>query len=314
MISIIICTYNRAGILADTLESFLACEHASVNYELLVIDNNSSDNTYEVVKRFSSQNPAIRYLLESEQGLSHARNHGIDCAQGEIVAFVDDDVYFSSIWLTELKKTFSDPSVHCMGGRSIPVFENGEPDWLTQNILPAYGSTCSGEQIKLMEYPEHPFGLNMAFRRKVFHKIGKFNTKLGRKGRNLLSNEESELFWRIHREEMNVIYNPNAIIYHRIPKERTTPEWVLRRFYWQGRSDGVLDRIVLGRSRLQLLNNLVDRFSSTLRSSFKGLSWLHPKKAYWQLTTMPLHRKITWYSLSGYLQQTLIEIFRPIQD
>ncbi len=308
MISIVICTYNRAGILADTLESFLTCEHESIDYELLVVDNNSSDNTYEVVRDFSSRDPAIRYLLESKQGLSHARNYAIDCAKGKIIAFVDDDVFFSQTWLTEVKKSFSSPDVLCMGGHIIPVFENEEPEWLTKGILPAYGSTCFGDNTKVIQYPEHPFGGNMAFRKEVFEKIGLFNPDLGRTGSNLLSNEESELFWRIHRAGLKVIYNPNAVIYHRIPKQRATPEWVLRRYYWQGRSEAIMDKIVHG--RLQMLNKLKTKLGFTLNSTLRGNIWLHPKKTYWQLATMPLPKKVSWYYLIGYLQQAFIETLR----
>ncbi|GAB6066976.1 glycosyltransferase family 2 protein [Methylothermus subterraneus] len=308
MISIVICTYNRAEILADTLKSFLACERAGIDHEVLVVDNNSQDNTREVVQQFIDRDPTIGYLQESMQGLSHARNRGIRCATGKIIAFVDDDVYFSPNWLTELEETFGDPEVACMGGKSIPLFEDGKPPWLTEDILPVYGSTRSGEASKLMQYPEHPFGLNMAFRREVFETVGLFNPKLGRIGKNLLSNEESELFWRIHRAGLKVAYNPNAIIYHRIPKERATPEWVLRRYYWQGRSEAVMDRIVLGQSRLQILSKLTDKFVTTLRPTLKGVSWTHPKRSYWQLAAMPLSRKISWYYLAGYLQQVFTGI------
>ncbi|BCX89352.1 glucosyl-dolichyl phosphate glucuronosyltransferase [Methylomarinovum tepidoasis] len=310
-VSIILCTYNRANILADTIESFLACKRSGIDHELLVVDNNSQDNTSKVVEQFSSRESTISYIWESMQGLSHARNRGIRCAQGKVIAFVDDDVYFSQNWLVELEETFNDPNIACMGGKSIPLFDAGELPWLTEDILSIYGSTRSGDLPKLMHYPEHPFGLNMAFRREVFETVGLFNPNLGRKGSNLLSNEESELFWRIHCAGLKVAYNPNAIIYHRIPKERSTPEWVLRRYYWQGRSEAVMDRIVYKHSRLQILSKFTDKFFTTLRPTLKGISWAHPKRAYWQLINIPMHQKILLYSLVGYFHQFLVEMFYP---
>lgn len=311
-ISVILCTYNRAQLLDDTIASYFLMERAS-EAELIIVDNASTDTTRLVVERWQATYPNVRYEFEPEAGLSHARNHGIGHANGEIIAFVDDDVYFSATWLTELKKTFDDPEVACMGGKSIPLFEEGKPSWLTEAMFPIYGSTCSGDQSKRMQYPEHPFGLNMAFRKQVFCKVGLFNPQLGRKQGNLLSNEESELFWRIHCAGMKVIYNPNALIYHRISKERTTQKWVLRRYYWQGRSEAVLDRAIYRQSRLKMLSNLKDRLVYLLKSNCRYLSWSHPKKIYWQLAAMPLYEKSLWCSLIGYFQQALIEILWPRQ-
>ena len=194
-ISIIICTYNRADILKYTLDSFLNCTKTNISYELYVIDNNSSDNTKDVVMSFSEKDLTIKYYFESKQGLSEARNSGISISLGDIIAFVDDDVYFDPSWLIEVVRIFKDyPEASCMGGKSRPQFESGKPEWIVDEFFEYYGSTNSGDVIKWMLYPEHPFGLNMAFKCNVFHNLGLFNQNLGRKKKNLLSGEESEFF------------------------------------------------------------------------------------------------------------------------
>lgn len=314
-ISTIICTHNRAKLLDETIASYYCMDLNGVDAELLVVDNASQDNTRKLIENWQTKHPAIRYEFEPKLGLSYARNCGISHAQGDIYAFVDDDVYFSKNWLQEVNNTFGNPDALCMGGCTIPVFEDGEPSWLTKEILPVYGATCLGEQTRFMEYPEHPFGVNMAFRREVFDLVGKFNPSLGRQGNNLLSNEESELFWRIHRAGIKPIYNPNAIIYHRIPKERATLEWVLRRYYWQGRSESILDHIVHEKSNFKMLIEFWTRLSYATKSTFSAVNlYQHPRKVYWQLAGLPLYKKMLWYSLFGYLQQTLAEIFQLVRN
>lgn len=252
-LSIVICTYNRADVLTDTLRSFLSLhELPGARFELLVVDNRSSDATAGIVRGFMAGHPErIRYVFEPTPGLSHARNRGIrETAAAAIVAFVDDDIYFDPQWLIAVLGAFrAHPEGMGLGGRSIPVFESGQPAWVNERISRAYGSTNSGMTARPMIFPEHPFGLNMAFRREVFEKVGLFNTKLGRQGASLLSNEETDYFSRVHDAGMVVRYAPEAIVKHRIAPVRAKRRWVLKRYYWQGVSDVVAlgGREALGR-------------------------------------------------------------------
>ena len=190
-ISIVICTYNRVKILKETLESYLTlCRPIEFKIELLIVDNNSNDETLQMVDQFMQYHPEVRYVFEPEPGLSYARNTGVKESRGDIIIYVDDDVYFDSNWLVEVGRIFKEyPDASCMGGRIIPVFEIGKPDWITDDLLTPYGLTNSGDIIKWMLYPEYPFGGNMAFKRTVFDKIDMFNPNLGRKKKNLLSNK-----------------------------------------------------------------------------------------------------------------------------
>jgi GT2 family glycosyltransferase len=247
---------------------------------LLIVDNNSNDNTWPVVEQFMAQHPETRYVFEPQLGLSHARNTGIRESHGDIIAFVDDDVFFDPRWLMEVIKIFRDyPEASCMGGKSIPQFEGGRPDWITDNFLHMFGSTNSGDLAKWMIYPEFPYGLNMAFKRVVFQQIGLFNVNLGRKKKNLLSDEEKDIFWRINQTGLKVIYAPNALLYHRIPAERTNQEWVLGRYYWQGISDVAFKQTTAPLSRFTLLREALRVGWQTIRRSTGNK--LSPRKAYW---------------------------------
>jgi glycosyltransferase involved in cell wall biosynthesis len=310
-ISVIICTYNRARIFRETLESFLSVQLPSdATTELLIVDNNSKDDTAAVAEEFRQRAPAlIRYVHEPTPGLSYARNCGIRATTADLVAFVDDDVYFEPTWLVEMLKLFREhPEAMCAGGRSIPLFEAGRPEWVSDNLLTLYGSTNSGDAVKRMVYPEHPFGLNMMFRRRVFDTVGLFDPSLGRIGTSLLSNEETELFYRIHNAELPVLYTPHAVLHHRIAPERTQKQWVLKRYYWQGVSDVAFRRIIERPGRIQLAREAqrtLTRLLSLVRTSLRS----------WVLRDVDagtrFHRQVQRRYCVGALVYTFREMFRP---
>lgn len=312
-ISIVICTYNRASILKDTLSSFLECNRTDIDYELLVIDNNSSDSTKEVVKPFTEKFSTIKYHFESKQGLSEARNLGISLSLGDIIAFVDDDVYFEPSWLIEVMRIFQDyPEASCMGGKSIPQFESGKPEWIENEFFGYYGSTNSGDVTKWMLYPEHPFGLNMAFKCNVFHRIGLFNENLGRKKKNLLSGEESEFFFRVQQANLKVIYNPRALLYHRISSERTSKEWILLRHYWAGISSIIFDQLIAPESRQTLLKKAIrDGWELLLQST--GKHWL-PRKVYWNYKATKFPVRCYQSKKLGRVKQMIVESLKNTKN
>jgi glucosyl-dolichyl phosphate glucuronosyltransferase len=272
-ISIIICTYNRASILRETLESYLQIERpADIQSEVIIVDNNSDDETAAISKEFSDRYPGVfRYVKEPMQGLSYARNCGIRTSNADLIAFVDDDIYFDPRWLIEMMRLFSDTNTMCAGGRSIPRFEAGKPDWISTDLLVIYGSTNSGDAVKRMVFPEHPFGLNMVFHREVFKTVGLFNVTLGRIKNSLLSNEESDLFLRIDRAELPIFYTPHAIVHHRIPEARTRKAWVLNRMYYQGISDLTAKQILERVSRIKLLWAVGGSLLQILRLAIRSL-------------------------------------------
>lgn len=303
-ISIVICTYNRGRMLAETLSSFSAMElPTSGSMELLIVDNRSTDSTKQVTDEFVSRDGGyVRYIYEPKQGLSHARNTGIAAARGEIIAFVDDDVYFDRGWLNTVINAFRvHPDADALGGKSVPIFEGGRPSWMEENFLSLYGDTGFGDDSRWLTYPEHPFGLNMAFRRSVFERIGAFNPDLGRKKRSLLSNEESELFHRISANGSKVYYAPSALLHHRIPKNRVDPRWIVERYYWQGISSVVQNQMNDKTGRFALFADAAWIAWRALRVLQGG--FLSPRRIYWHYRGIALRDKAYLFCELGKARQ-----------
>lgn len=310
LISIVVCTYNRAAMLADTLASWRKVRGRD-GCRFIVVDNASTDDTRSVVERFNQTaggDDPIRYVYEGQSGLSFARNRGIEESDTDIVAFVDDDVFFHEGWLEGMSSAFAGrPDVHCVGGMSIPHFEGQEPAWLSERILKFYGSTQSGDEVRPMQFPEHPFGVNMAFRREVFSRVGGFRTDLGRKKHSLLSDEEKEFFYRVAEAGLQVLYTPHAQLYHRVTPERLDPSWLLRRAYWQGVSNVVFDRHVRQHPRGRILKNIYRNLRALLLGSGKRTP-ASVARYYrrWDLTT-----RMFRYTQLGMVRQSMVEFLRP---
>ena len=244
MISVIVCTFNRDRMFEETVRSFLDCRTDGIDYELLLLDNNSTDKTREIGEGFRARFPRIRYINEPIQGHPHTKNRGIREARGEIVAFVDDDVYFSPGWLEAIASAFERrPDVACIGGKAVPHFEAERPSWLEDYLLPVYSITQYGNHEREIQPPEYPFGCNMAFRRSIFAQLGGFPTSLGRKPGNLLSNDETSFLLSLTKAGLRILYSPDAQVSHRILPDRMTRKWLLRRWYWQGISDVAMRQI-----------------------------------------------------------------------
>ena len=267
MISVIVCTFNRDRMFEETVRSFLDCRTDGVEYELLLLDNNSTDKTREIGKGFAARFPWIRYINEPIQGHPHTKNRAIRESRGDIVAFVDDDVFFSSGWLEAIVSSFErHPDVACIGGKVVPHFEGDRPAWLVDDLLDVYSVARYGDQEREIQPPEYPIGCNMAFRRSVFDQLGGFPTSLGRKPGNLLSNDETYFLLCVVNAGLKLLYSPDAQVSHRISAERTTRHWLLRRWYWQGISDVAMRQIgVDPLPRLKLAKQAIKTFYRLLR-------------------------------------------------
>ena len=224
MLTAIICTYNRAKYIGPLLESIAANDLPKAEYEILLVDNNCTDNTREICETFAEAHPEVsfRYVVETEQGLSAARNKGIREAKGEIIVYIDDDALVDPHYLRDYAEWFSaHPDTMACGGPIIPLYETQEPEWMspyTRALLTAwmdYGDTPR-------EYPKgrFPGGGNAAYRKSVFEKVGYFNTELGRKGNSLMGAEEKDIFDKMHALGMQIRYLPTPVLHHIIPQKK----------------------------------------------------------------------------------------------
>jgi len=239
-ITIIVCTYNRYESLAKTLESTAALKlPEGAKLEILVVDNNSTDRTREVVESFRRIDPSrFRYLSERQQGLSYARNAGIRAARGDILAFTDDDAIVEPDWLINLTSGLHDGECAGAGGRIIPVWAKPLPSWLSTGDPFTMGPFVAfdlGPEPRPLTRP--PYGANMAFRRQVFEKYGDFRVDLGRADTNLQGREDIEFANRLLANGESLRYEPRAVVHHPVPEWRMEKRYVLRWSYWYGRSE-----------------------------------------------------------------------------
>ena len=259
--SIIICTHNRDESLKQTLQAVCRQESPGENFEVIVVENASTDRTRQVVEevRDALQFP-IRYHFEAQLGLSHARNSGVDLAEGEIVIFTDDDAIPQQGWLGNIIKPFQNSSVMVVGGDVEPVWPaGGPPVWLPTGLQPYLGIIrfYHAEETELY-YPRLPFGVNIAFRKSAVRQAGGFSYNLGRNGSSLLSAEETEFCIRLAKPGGKIVYTPAAVVKHIIAKNRVTKQWFRKRSDIQGVSKAVIefDGLSSGRGLWLLLQRM----------------------------------------------------------
>jgi glycosyltransferase involved in cell wall biosynthesis len=237
-ISAIICTHNRADYLGAAIDSLLGQTYAS--YDIIVVDNASTDGTWSVVEA-RLPHPKITYVYESTLGLSAARNRGAQEAQGDILAYLDDDAEASPQWLAALAEVFmANPQVAIAGGYVSLLWPPGKtaPRWLSPAMAECLGAYDLGDALRPITQPGHtPRGLNYAVRKDFLQSVGGFDPQLGRVGKNLLSNEELHLTQQALQAGYQVLYVPDAKVAHNVALERLHRGWFLRRSWWQGISE-----------------------------------------------------------------------------
>ena len=241
MISIIICTYNRDKYIYDALLHVASNDFPTGNYEIVLVNNNSTDNTENECKRFETDFPKVqfRYFLETRQGLSHARNRGIVESRGEILVFLDDDSFVKTDYLSNLQRRMDEhPEAMAFGGQISPLFESGEtPKWLCKWTYSWVSAIDKGNKVIPFEGNSYPIGANMGFRKSCLEQCGMFNTELGRSKKNLMAGEEKDLFNRLKDNNMPILYFPDIQVEHVIPPQRTTKEYIIRMGHGVGMSE-----------------------------------------------------------------------------
>lgn len=241
-ISAIICTYNRASYLRKAIQSLVDQDLAKNEYEILVVDNCSSDDTKKVVTEEFNSAPNLKYIFEPQLGLSNARNTGWKAAKGAYIAYLDDDAIASSHWLSQLIQTFESttPMPGCVGGKIDPIWEADRPQWLPDNLLPYLTILDWSDQTLVLDKAQYIAGANMAFSKTALELVNGFQSELGRKGKKLLSNEELVLQNQLRNHNLDIIYDPIAVVDHHVVLNRLKQKWFLERTYWQGVSRAYL--------------------------------------------------------------------------
>jgi glycosyltransferase involved in cell wall biosynthesis len=279
-ISTIICTYNRANLIHNAIET--ACEalsHVGSNRcEVLIVDNNSTDDTKKIINILQNSYPFLHYLVETKQGLSYARNKGIREANGDIIAFLDDDVKVDKNWATNLANYFNDPKVMCVGGRILPWWESPPPKWLDDSYFEMLALLDLGDSSIVLDRP-HLWGANLAFRKKVFDQYGYFDPHIGRTGKKLLSGEETKIIQTLLQNNQVVYYAPDAVLHHFVPNERMTPRYLIKYSFHLCESSVWIYDYPCKRTFLNVplyfYREIIDAFIKYIASKFAFLNLLH---------------------------------------
>ena len=238
--SAIICTHNRAKSIINAVASLIDQSIAKGKYEIIIVDNASTDNTAELLKKEFSCISNLRYIFEPEIGLSKARNTGIEHSRGEYVAFLDDDATADYNWLKEVDNFLkNNKDVDCLGGKINMVWNtNAIPKWLTSNL---YHYLCCLDLGKSC-YLDKPNlgGANIFFKKDTLILLNCFSLKLGRKGNELYSGEETHVQLKILEKNRKIFYLHEAIVYHHIDTRRLSKKSFIKQAFSQGISSGIL--------------------------------------------------------------------------
>jgi len=240
-VSVILCTYNRATLLERSLECLRRqVASAKFQWELIVIDNNCTDSTAEVLHRANLYFPVpLRVFHEIKQGLSHARNRGIKEAQGTYLIFTDDDVEPDAHWVENMWSTFVECDCEAVAGRVELQWRCRRPEWVADELLGFLAHVDYGDKrIPLESDEKPPIGANMGFKAAVFSQIGDFDPALGRNADKLIGGEEIDLFNRFRNHGFTAIYQPDSIVYHSIDRDRIRKSYFRSLHFNSGKISG----------------------------------------------------------------------------
>lgn len=272
-ISVIISTHNRCESLKSTLNSLLCQEDnekSKFNYEVIIVDNNSSDNTKEIVYSYEQKFAGrLKYVFEPKQGLSYGRNRGILVSRGDILAFTDDDVVVMKNWLNNIAKVFEETDADAVCGKILPTWASQPKDWLYElwqhknNTLGVLALFDLGSKLLKIEQSRIGFfGANMVFKRNVFDLCGGFA--------EVPRATDSEFFSRVFAKGLNLYYSPEISVYHLIPQHRMTRNYFIK---WSFRSGIVLSLLCKRYNYFSTPNQFrefIDKSFSCLFCSLKG--------------------------------------------
>jgi glycosyltransferase involved in cell wall biosynthesis len=231
-LSIIICSYNRASYISDALTSLYVQSSGLDNFEVIIVDNNSTDNTKEVYAQWrqTNTNGQFTFISEMQQGASFARNTGAAIAKGEWVCFMDDDAVATTDYVKNIIKHIQDqPFIVGFGGRIIPKYIPGEPKWMSYYVSSLVGNFDYAPTACAFENGKYPLESNMIVKKSVYDQIGGFNVNLpGVVGTLRIGGEGKELFYKIIALGHTIYYDPSICVHHVVEVKKLTSEYMYR--------------------------------------------------------------------------------------
>ncbi|MCM8787755.1 MAG: glycosyltransferase [Candidatus Omnitrophica bacterium] len=281
-ISVVVCTANYSKLFKKTIASIL--KNNFRDFELIIVDQNKTDDVNNLIKKFYKNNKKIIYLKDNGTGLSRARNIGWKRAKGEIISYTDDDAYVDKNWLKNIWLTFKkDKKIGIVGGKIIPVYKNNinSNDFIPKEFEYILPSLDLGNKIKEYDGGALPPGVNYSIRNNFFEKLGGFDEFFGSNNKRKLQifGEDSDMTIRVKKKEYKVIYNYKVIVYHPIKENRLDINFLKNRFFSEGYTDCLLflkhNKVSLVRRFFLFINKFKELFILILnKNNFDEFSFI----------------------------------------
>ncbi len=254
-VSVVVCTHSLDNFpnLVDVVDSLLNQTHKEL--EIIVVVDGNQELYEKVVEVYEAEEKLEVVAIKENIGLSGARNAGIRVAKGDAIAFLDDDAVAQAGWVENLVDSYQKLDAIAVGGKILPTWVSKKPDYFPEELGWLVGITNEGFAEGKVAEVRNTYGPNMSFRREVFDKVGLFNERFGfaARGTSYMQGEEAEFTLRMNRKlGKRVIYNPEAVVYHKIPSWKTRPRVLLRRAFYQGCSKALLKRLNLSSEALTI--------------------------------------------------------------
>ncbi len=236
--TVVICTHNRSAFLPETLQALTNQQTPGFTFDILIVDNASTDQTREVAATFQNGRGPVHYLYEPVLGLSHARNQAIDHVTTPFIVFLDDDAIPAPDWLRILLGTFDtiQPTPGAVGGRVTLRWTAEQPAWMPDDLLGVYSLLNYGDEVQPVRAVN---GCNVAFPTEVVRRYG-FDTRLGVVGKNQIPGEDADVLNRMRRDNLAVYYQPDAVVCHVVGQYRENRQYLFKRSRGLGRAQALL--------------------------------------------------------------------------
>ena len=284
ILSIVICSYNRASYISGALDSLYHQSAGLDNFEAIIVDNNSTDNTAEVFKQWRSShaNGSFTYLTESKQGASFARNTGAEGAKGQWLCFMDDDAIANSNYVENIIKHIkTKPEAIGFGGRIIPKYIPSAPEWMSYYVSSLVGNFDYAPTACAFENGKYPLESNMIVKKDIYDSIGGFNTQLpGVVGTLRIGGEGKELFYKLLALGHTIYYDPAICVHHVVEVKKLTPEYMYRVASGIGRGEKTRTLSISKGSYFKKIIEYVFKLGAAFVIGFKYLLQCKPAKTW----------------------------------
>ena len=231
-VSVVVCTYNRAELLEECLDSLTKQSIPPEQYEVLVVDNNSPDHTAEVSQSFVDRFSNFRLITEKKVGLSHARNTGWQEAKGEWIAYIDDDALATENFVERIYWMLENHSYRMYGGLFLPWYKYGKPHWIQDKYST---NKMKATDVITLPHSHTATGCIMVMEKSLLAAYDGFNPDLGMTGNKVGYSEETDLQYRIRKDGIEVGYDPKLVIHHLVAKYKLEVDWYFRAAFALGR-------------------------------------------------------------------------------